>query len=125
TNPNYLDASGTVSDAIGKATPTIAVTPYSVTYDAAAHTATATATGVGGVTLTGFTLTATTHTNAGTYAGDVWTFAEASGNYLTANGTVNDAIAKANPTIIVTPYSVTYDAASHTAAGTAKGVLNE
>ncbi|MCX6725847.1 MAG: InlB B-repeat-containing protein, partial [Candidatus Shapirobacteria bacterium] len=34
-------------------------------------------------------------------------------------------IAKATPIIVVTPYSVTYDANPHTASGTAKGVSNE
>jgi len=125
TNANYSDASGTISDAIGKATATIVVTPYNVTYDGAAHTATATATGVGGASLTGFTLTGTTHANAGTYPADAWSFAEASGNYLDTHGTVDDAIGKATPTIVVTPYNVTYDGAAHTATGTAKGVLNE
>jgi hypothetical protein len=120
---NYNDASGTVSDAIAKATATIVVTPYSVTYDGAAHTATGTATGVLSEALTGLVLTGTTHTNAGTYNGDAWTFTNA--NYADQNGTVNDAIAKANATIVVTPYNVTYDAAAHTATGTAKGVLNE
>jgi hypothetical protein len=33
------------------------------------------------------------------------------------------AIARANATIVVTPYSVTYDSAAHTATGTATGVL--
>ena len=53
---------------------------------------------------------------------DPWTFTDTTGNYNNATGTVNDAIAKANPTIVVTPYSVTYDGAAHTATGTAKGV---
>jgi hypothetical protein len=34
-------------------------------------------------------------------------------------------IVKANATIEVTPYNLTYDAGAHTAAGTAKGALNE
>ena len=53
----------------------ITVTPYSVTYDGNSHTATGTATGVGGVDLgSDLNLTGTTHTNAGTYASDAWTF---------------------------------------------------
>jgi hypothetical protein len=121
---NYNNTSGTTHDIIAKANATIVVTPYNVTYDATAHTATATATGVGSVSLTGFTLTNTTHTNAGDYPADAWSFAEASGNYNDASGTVHDVIAKATATIVVTPYNVTYDAASHTATGTAKGVGN-
>jgi len=119
---NYNDASGTVNDAIAKATATIVVTPYSVTYDANPHTATGTATGVGGADLSAsLTLTGTTHTNAGTYNGDAWSFSGGT-NYNDASGTVNDAIAKATATIVVTPYSVTYNANPHTATGTATGV---
>ena len=122
---NYNNTAGSVNDAIAKANPTIVVTPYSVTYDGAAHTATGTAKGVLNENLSGLLLTGTTHTAAGTYTADPWTFTDSTGNYNNAAGSVNDAIAKANPTIVVTPYSVTYDGAAHTATGTAKGVLNE
>ena len=55
-------------------------------------------------------LSGTTHTNAGTYASDAWTFHDATGNYnRTPSGTVRDSIARANAAITVTPYSVTYD----------------
>ncbi|MCL9805279.1 YDG domain-containing protein [Flavobacterium amniphilum] len=122
---NYNNAGGSVNDAIGKANATISVTPYSVTYDANPHTATGTATGVEGETLVGLDLSGTTHTNAGTYNNDPWTFTDATGNYNNAGGSVNDAIGKANAVILVTPYSVTYDANPHTATGTATGVLGE
>ena len=108
---------------IQQATATIHVTPYSVTYDATAHTATGTATGVGGVNLASdLTLTATTHTAAGTYAADAWSFHDATGNYADASGTVSDSIGQAKAAISVTPYNVTYDATAHTATGTATGV---
>src|SRR5678810_529259 len=106
---NYNDANGTVNDAIGKATPTVTVTPYSVTYNGLPHTATYTITGVNGetgATVGTINVTGTTHTAAGTYNGDAWSFTGAS-NYNDANGTVNDAIGKATPTVTVTPYSVT------------------
>jgi hypothetical protein len=119
---NYQNATGTVRDKINKASATINVTPYNVTYDGAAHTATGTATGVGGVDLSGsLNLSGTTHTNAGIYNADPWTFTGGA-NYNDASGTVNDGINKANATIKVTPYSVTYDGAAHTATGTATGV---
>jgi hypothetical protein len=123
-DPNYVSKSGTVTDTITKAMATINVTPYSVTYNGNPHTATATATGVGGVTLsaTDFTLTGTTHTNVGTYASDLWSFTDPSGNYSNASGTVSDTISKATANINVTPYTVTYDGSSHTAGGTATGV---
>ena len=122
---NYNNASGTVSDSIAKADATIAVTPYSVTYNGAAHTATGTATGVLSESLGGLVLSGTTHTNAGDYPADAWTFTDVTGNYNNASGTVHDSIAKADATLVVTPYSVTYNGAAHTASGTATGVLNE
>ncbi len=119
---NYNNASGTVHDVITKANATIVVTPYSVTYDGSAHTATGTATGVPGGRLSGLGLSGTTHTNAGDYPSDGWSFTDTTGNYNNATGTVHDSIAKANATIVVTPYSVTYDGSAHTATGTATGV---
>jgi len=121
---NYTAATATTSFTVNKATATINVTPYTVTYDGNAHTATATATGVGGVNLpaSDFTLTSTTHTNAGTYSSDAWSFADPSGNYNDASGTVSDKINQAAATVNVTPYTVTYDGTAHTAAATATGV---
>ena len=93
---------------------TITVTPYSVSYDGITYTATGTATGVGGVSLSGLTVSGTAHTNAGNYFSDGWTFHDVTGNYQDATGSVNDSIAKATATITVTPYSVTYDGTAHT-----------
>ncbi len=101
------------------------VTPYSVTYDGDPHTATGTAKGVKGENLSGLNLSGTTHTSAGDYPSDAWTFTDVTGNYNNASGTAHDAIAKANAAIVVTPYSVTYDGDPHTATGTAKGVKGE
>ena len=76
------------------------VTPYNVTYDGNAHTATGTATGVGELDLSGsLTLSGTTHTNAGDYPADPWTFTNPRELHTTANGTVHDIIAKANATL--------------------------
>jgi hypothetical protein len=122
-NGNYANASGTVSDKINQANATINITPYTVTYDATAHTATGTATGVGSINLAAdLTLSGTTHTSAGTYANDGWSFTDPNGNYANASGTVSDKINQANATINITPYTVTYDATAHTATGTATGV---
>lgn len=108
---------------ITKANATITVTPYNVTYDANPHTAAGKATGLNGENLSaGLDLSGTTHTNAGTYNNDPWTFTDPSGNYNSANGAVNDNIARAVATIVVVPYNVTYDANSHSATGTATGV---
>ena len=124
---NYKDASGTGNVTIGKATAVIHVTAYTsatTTYDATSHTATGTVTGVdaGGTAAgTSLNLSGTTHTNAGTYNNDPWSFSGGT-NYYDASGTVNDSIAKATAMITVTKYSVTYDGLPHTATATAKGV---
>jgi hypothetical protein len=89
---NYQNVIGTLSDAIGKATASISVTGYSVTYDGNPHTATGSATGLGGVALSGLDLSGTLHTAAGTYNGDAWSFTDPTGNYASATGTVDDAI---------------------------------
>jgi hypothetical protein len=70
-----LNYQGTASATlvVGKGNASITVTPYSVTYDGAAHTATAIATGAQGEDLSGLSLAGTTHTDAGTYAADAWT----------------------------------------------------
>ena len=121
---NYTVATASITFTVSQAVPTIVVTPYNVTYDGAPRTASAMATGVGGVTLspTGFTLTSTTHTNAGSYTTDAWSFADPSGNYTPTNGTISDKIGRATATINITPYTVTYDATAHTATGTATGL---
>ena len=77
----------------------IVVTPYSVTYDATAHTATGTATGVNSEALSGLDLSGTEHTNAGTYASDAWTFTSPNGNYNDDSGTVSDNITPLGLTI--------------------------
>ena len=118
---NYNNAASTVNDVISKATPTCGVAPYSVSYDATAHTATGGCAGVGGASLSGLALSGTTHTNAGSYT-DSWTFTDGTGNYLNASGTVTDSIAKANPGCTVIGYSVTYDATAHTATGQCLGI---
>ncbi|RTY89808.1 T9SS type A sorting domain-containing protein, partial [Flavobacterium sp. GSN2] len=96
---NYNNANGIVSDVIAKANATINVSPYNVTYNGLARTATGTARGVLSENLAGLNLSGTIHTNAGTYATDPWVFADVTGNYNNANGTVSDAIAKAVLTV--------------------------
>src|SRR5512133_760736 len=66
-------------------------------------------------------LTGTTHTEAGTYSTDGWTFA-GNTDYKAASGTITDKIAQINATIVVTPYDVNYDGNPHTATGTATGL---
>ena len=101
---NYNDQSGTVNDHIGKANAAVVVTAYNVTYDGDPHTATYTITGVGtdpGAAGTSINVTGTTHTPAGTYNGDPWSF-NGGNNYNDQSGTVDDHIGKANATVVVT-----------------------
>ncbi len=124
-NGNYNADSGTVNDQIDKANATVNVTPYHVTYDCNAHMATGTATGVCSDDLSGLlNFSGTSHTHAGTYTGDSWSFA-GNADYNATSGTVNDQIDKANATVNVTPYHVTYDCNAHTATGTATGVCSD
>src|SRR5947209_18749095 len=67
--------------------------------------------------LAGLDLGATTHTAAGTYAADAWTFTPTDTNYNGDSGTVDDAINKADPACTVTGYTVTFDGSAHTATG--------
>src|SRR5439155_985953 len=124
---NYKDIGNTIiTDSIGKADATITVTPYDVSYDGDPHTASGTAKGVKAESLSGLDLSHTTHTNAGTYNNDYWSFSDSTGNYNNVGNTIiTDHIAKADATITVTPYDVTYDGDPHTASGTAKGVKAE
>jgi len=124
---NYNDdATLTVTDSIAKANAVFALNGYAVTYDGFAHTATGTATGVLGESLSGLDFSGTTHTNAIAAHTDSVIFTDVTGNYNDdATLTVTDSIAKANATIVVTPYSVVFDGAAHTATGSATGVLGE
>jgi hypothetical protein len=117
---NYNDATGTALVTIGKADADIAITDYSGTYDAAAHTASGTATGVSSVDLSSGLSFATSYTNA-PGGSTVWSFAGGV-NYNDATGTALVTIGKADANIAITDYSGTYDAAAHTASGTATGV---
>jgi hypothetical protein len=127
---NYvLESVSTTTADIAKADATIVVTPYHVTYDAQTHTAGGAATGVLNESLAGLDLSNTTHTNAGEYPTDTWTFTDATGNYNDASGTVHDAIDPASSTTTVNcPSSVTYDGTTQTpctASVTGDGGLNQ
>jgi hypothetical protein len=121
---NYNDQASSVAIEIGKADAVCSVTGYSVTYDAASHTATGSCTGVGGEddVLAGLDLSGTTHTNAGTYGADPWTFTDVTGNYSNTSGTVADAIAKADATVTVSGYTGVYNGNPHSATATIAGV---
>ena len=95
-----------------------------MTYDGGAHTATGTAKGVQGESLSGLDLSGTTHTNAGNTTampGPSRTHRQLQQRQRHGH----DNIDKANATIMVTPTACHYDGAAHTATGTAKGVQGE
>ncbi len=124
-DPNHDGSSDSKNFEISKANATISVTPYSVTYDGNPHTATGTAKGVNGESLSGLDLSGTMHTNAGTYNGDSWTFTDVTGNYNNTSGAVDDSIGKASASITVNGYSGIYDGTAHGATGSAAGVNGE
>jgi VCBS repeat-containing protein len=94
---------------VTQATADIAVTGYSVPYDGLSHTASGTATGVLAEDLSaGLDLSGTSHTAAGDYPLDAWTFHDAAGNYADASGTVADAISTATLTITADDRTKTY-----------------
>ncbi|WP_406699643.1 PKD domain-containing protein [Singulisphaera sp. Ch08] len=119
---NYNDQSGTAAIVIAKADALVTVNGHNGTYDALAHGATGSATGVGGVDLSTGLYLGSSFTDApgGTAS---WTFTGGT-NYNDQSGTAAIVIAKANATIVVTPYHVTYNAAAHTAIGSATGIGN-
>jgi hypothetical protein len=102
---------------ITKATPTITVSGYTVTYDTLPHTATGSATGVQGEALNGLNLTGTTHINAADYPSDPWTFTDTTGNYFNAAGNVHDKI---NPA----PQSITFNSLPDKIAGNPPFAVN-
>jgi hypothetical protein len=130
---NYNDASGSGSIVINKATPTIAVTGGTSTYNGSAHPASATATGIGGASVSGtfaFTYTppgnSTAPINAGSYAvkagftsSDV-NYGDVADSCLTCSASIT--ITKATATCTVTGFSGTYDGLAHGATGSCTGV---
>jgi hypothetical protein len=122
-NVDYAAASDTASLTIGKAAPACTVTGYNVTYTGSAHTATGACLGTDGTTaLAGLVLSGTTHTSAGSWPTDPWSFTDVTGNYENDSGTVADAIAKATPGISVIGGSFPFDGSQHPGSGFASGV---
>ncbi len=124
----------TITDSIGKATATVVVTPYTsltTTYNGNPHTATITSiAGVNsetGVTVGTVDVSNTTHTNAGTYSSDTWSFTGTANYNSIGNTTITDSIGKANATVVVTPYTsltTTYNGNPHTATITSIAGVN-
>lgn len=125
---NYSSAtSAPYAFTIAKADAVISVTPYSVTYDGTQHTATGSAQGINSVFLAGLDLTGTTHTDAGNYNNDPWTFTDVTGNYNNASGTVNNVINQRNLTVTAIDQekcegeTITFSGSEFTATGLQNG----
>src|SRR5204862_3237445 len=112
---------------IAKATPTVVVTPYSVVYNGSPHTATYTLAGVNGETgaTVGSVTLSTTHTNAGTYSSDSWSFTGTANYNNLASTTITDTINKENARAAGTANAVAYNGQSPTATSTITGVNGE
>lgn len=123
---NYLDENGTANVTISPADANVTVNGYSGTYDGSAHSATGSATGVGGVDLNSLLVLGDSFANVPGGTAN-WTFNAGSvnANYIPESGSVPISISKANAICTVTGYNVTYDGSSHTATGTCTGVLSE
>jgi len=121
-DPPYLNSGNTGSLTVNKADAKISVTPYNVSFDGNPHTATGAATGVNNEALAGLSLSGTSHTTVGNYAGDTWTFTDVTGNYNDANGTVDDAISQASSTTSVTVGDATYDGNAHGGTASVSGI---
>ena len=111
---NYTDQSGDVAITISQAVAAVNVTGYTGTYNAAAHGASGTATGVGGADLSA-------QLNLGATFTDVpggtahWSFAGGT-NYTDQGGDVAITINQAVATVNVAGYTGTYDGAAHGAS---------
>src|SRR5204862_6263755 len=92
---------------------------YGATYDGRPHPPSFRARRSSDQSLAGLDVSATTHTSAGNYNGDPWTFTDVTGNYNNTSGAVNDYIGKANATINLTPYRHTHNDSAHTATRSA------
>jgi hypothetical protein len=117
----YSTSSGTGSLTVNQAAADCSsLSGYTVTFDGSSHTASGSCKDLGGTALAGLDKSGTTHTDAGTYNADSWTFAGTT-NYAASGGTVNDKINQAAADCSsLSGYTVTYDAASHTASGSCK-----
>ncbi len=115
-----------VTIAIKAATPTVTVSGGPFTYDGTPHAAMITATGVGGVSVSGtFDITYngshTVPTNAGAY-NVVVKFTSGDSDYTNATGSGTLSIDPATPTLNINGGPFTYDGNAHAATVTAHGV---
>jgi len=120
---SFTFSAGTLTVTGTAVAPTLTLSCPAVTYDGNAHACSGTATGVGGVTVTGtWSFSPASETNAGSYT-VTGTFTSTNPNYTsggTASGTL--VINLAAPTLSATCDDVIYDGNPHTCTGSATGV---
>ncbi len=124
-NVDYNSATGSASIVIGQATPTVVVTPISVTYDGQSHGATAEAFGINNVDLGSATVgysSGTAPVNAGTYTA-TGTFA-GSNDYAMVTGTASIAIGQFQLTVAAQPATRVYGSANPSFTYTITGFVN-
>jgi PKD repeat protein len=117
---NYNDQSGSVNIVINKKDAAVSVSGWTGPYDATAHGATGTATGVGGVDLKSQLDLGQTYTDVPGGVAD-WKF-NGGTNYNDQSGSVNIVINKKDATVSVSGWTGAYDATAHGATGTATGL---
>ena len=102
---NYAAASADTTLTINKATPTVSATGGTFAYDAAAHAATGSVTGVGGASLSPLTFTYNGSSDVPVTAGSYDVVASYAGdaNYAAASATATLTITKATPTVSTRP----------------------
>jgi hypothetical protein len=100
TTTDAKSALGWTTFTVAKGRPTCTVTPYHVTFNGLAHTATGSCVGASGASLPAgdLQLAPTTHTNAGTFT-DGWQFTDPAGDYASQSGVVTDVIDRRSQTI--------------------------
>ena len=123
-NTNYAAATGNATITIDKVYPTVTVTGGTFTYDATAHPATGSVTGVGGVSLGPLVFTYNGSPDAPIDAGSYGVLASYAGdsNYLAFAAKDVLTIVQATPIVSVTGGAFIYDAAPHSATGSVTGV---
>ncbi len=128
TNYNSLTAASAGNFVISKATPTLSVTNSPVTYNGSAQGATVTGSVAGSVSNIKYNGSATTPTNAATYAitADFTPTDTTNYNSLTQASAGNFIINKATPTLSVTNSPVAYDGSAHSAtvSGSVPGTVS-
>ena len=118
---NYNTAAGSTTVTITKADATVNVTGYTGVYDGNPHGATGTATGVGGVALSGLVLgNSFTNVPGGTAT---WTFTDTTGNYNNASASVAIVIAKKTASVTPVAGGKIYGAADPALTGSLDGFL--